>query len=63
MSPLDAWDLAVLTLALDLLGHHTDVELANARNQRNGRKQQTLLAMHRQIATVSTKLRAMRVSL
>jgi hypothetical protein len=62
MTPLDVWDLAVLTLALDLLRHHTDVELAKARAQRNIRKRSQFLVLREQIAIVRTKLHAVRVS-
>jgi hypothetical protein len=59
VSALDAWDFAVLTLALDLLSHHADVEIVSARAQRNTRKQVAMLAMRQQIASVRVKLRAM----
>lgn len=59
MSAFDAWDLAVLTLALDLLRHHSDVELANARAQRNARKQLAMLVMREQIAVTRAKVAAM----
>lgn len=62
MSTLDAWDFAVLTLALSFLDHHAATEWANAKTQRNSRKQLAMLVMRQQIATVRTKLRAMQVS-
>lgn len=62
MSALDAWDFAVLNLALSFLDHHAATELANAKAQRNNRKQLAMLVMRQQIATVRTKLQAMQVS-
>lgn len=62
MTPLDAWDVAVLNLALDLLGHHTDGRLAAARVQRTIRLQTAFLALRAQIAAVRKKLHAMQVS-
>ncbi|WP_116812455.1 hypothetical protein [Steroidobacter cummioxidans] len=62
MTPLDAWDMAVLRLALDFLRHHADVSLATARAQHNIRKQSAFLALRAQIAVVRTKLHAMQVS-
>jgi len=59
MSPLDQWDLAVLDLALDFLGHHTDKELLKARERGNRRKQLSMLVLREQIGTVRTKLRSM----
>lgn len=62
MSALDQWDFAVLNLALEFLGHHADVELANAQAQRNIRRQFAMSALRRQIASVRAKLLAMQVS-
>lgn len=59
MSALDVWDLAVLALALSFLDHHAAAEAASARSQRNARKQEAMLAMREQIATVRGKLLAM----
>lgn len=59
MSALDHWDLAVLDLALDFLGHHADTELLKARARCNRRKQLSMLALREQIGTVRTKLRLM----
>lgn len=59
MTALDAWDFAVLSLALDMLSHHTDVELASAQLRYNTRKRFALLAMRRQIVEVRAKLAAM----
>lgn len=59
MSALDVWDLAVLTLALSFLDHHAAAEIASAKSQRNVRKQEAMMAMREQIATVRAKLLAM----
>nr|WP_298718756.1 hypothetical protein [uncultured Steroidobacter sp.] len=62
MSGLDAEDIIVLTLGLDLLSRHADIELANARRRGNSAKQLAMLNMRQQIATVRAKLSAMQVS-
>lgn len=62
MSALDAQDIIVLTLGLDLLGRHADIELADARRRGNNAKQLAMLNMRQHIATVRAKLCAMQVS-
>ena len=59
MTALDAWDFAVLSLALDMLSHHTDVELASVQVRYNTRRRFAMLAMRRQIIEVRAKLVAM----
>lgn len=57
--PLDAQDLLVLHLSLDMMSRYTDDELAKARKQSNNAKQLSMLAMRQQIANARGKLQAM----
>lgn len=61
MNALDAQDSIVLTLGLDLLSRHADIELADARRRGNNAKQLAMLNMRQQIATVRAKLSAIQV--
>lgn len=56
MTALDRWDFAMLELALNMLDHHAEVELANAITSR---KRASMLAMRRQIVEVRAKLKTM----
>lgn len=59
MSALDADELAVLLLALNLLDRQTDTELAQARRKGNSAKQFAMITMRQRIASVRVKLYAM----
>lgn len=61
MSTLDAQDLLILHLALDMLSRHTDNELAQARRKENGAKQMAMITMRQRIANVRAKVSAMEV--
>lgn len=60
MSALDQQDFLVIHLALDMLGRHTDNELAEARRKgSNATRQLTLITMRTRIAAVRVKISAM----
>jgi hypothetical protein len=63
MSALDEQDFVVIYLALDMLGRHSDTELAEARLKGgNSVKQMALIAMRQRVANVRVKLQAMEVA-
>lgn len=60
MSALDAEDIVLLLLAVDLLDQYTGEELAKAREARNNVKQASMLNMRARLIIVRGKLRVMR---